>query len=448
MQMRWSLPLALTLTLAACANSPKAPETVAAPAAAVEAPAAPALTSGLILGNFDKSVRPQDDLYRFVNGAWLARTEIPADKSNYGSFTMLADGAEANLRIIADEAAAANAPAGSDQQLIGDFYASFMDEAAAEKHGFAPLEPELARIAAIKDREQLLEYLGRAQLIGVSNPIGAYIQPDAKKPDMYTVYADQSGLGMPERDYYLSKDARFSEIRAKYQQHIENVFKLAGRKDAAAAAKRVMAFETRLAKASWAPVDLRDVDKVYNPFDVAGATRATPGVDWARWLEAMTIRDHDHLIVGQPSYFKELGKALADVPLATWQDYLALRTIDTFSPYLNQAFVDENFDFYGRTLSGTPQLKPRWKRGLDETETAMGDLLGKEYVKRHFPPEAKQRMDALVANLLKAFAVSIDELEWMSPETKQQAHDKISNFTVKIGYPEKWKTYPGLVVRP
>ena len=207
-----------------------------------------------------------------------------------------------------------------------------------------------------------------------------------------------------------------------------------------------MEFETRLAKASWAPVDLRDIDKVYNPFDVVGATKATPGVDWARWLDAMTIRGHDHLIVGQPSYFKELGKALGDVPLATWQDYLALRAIDTFSPYLSQAFVDENFDFYGRTLSGTPQLKPRWKRGLDETESSMGDLLGKEYVERHFPPEAKQRMDALVANLLKAFAVSIDELDWMSPETKQQAHDKINNFTVKIGYPEKWKTYPGLVV--
>ena len=313
MQMRWTLPLAFSLTLAACANSPKAPEPVAAPPVAAPAPAVPTARSGLLLDNFDKNVRPQDDLYRFVNGGWLARTEIPADKSNYGSFSKLADGAEADLRVIIEEAAAANAPAGSDQQLIGDFYASFMDEAAAEKHGMTPLDPELASIAAIKDRGQLLDYLGRAQLIGVANPISAYIQADAEKPDMYTVWADQSGLGLPERDYYLSKDARFTEIRAEYQQHIENVFTLMGRKDAAAVARQVMAFETRLAKASWAPVDLRDVDKVYNPFDVAGATRATPGVDWARWLAAMTIRDHDHLIVGQPSYFKELGKALKDV---------------------------------------------------------------------------------------------------------------------------------------
>jgi putative endopeptidase len=446
MQMRWSLPLAFSLTLAACANAPTAPEPAAAPPAAAVAPAVPALSSGLILDNFDKSVRPQDDLYRFVNGTWLAKTEIPADKSNYGSFTKLADGAEANLRVIADEAAAAEAAVGSDQQLIGDFYSSFMDEAAAEQHGMAPLKSELERIDAVKDRKQLLEYLARAQMIVVSNPIAAYIQPDAKRPDVYTIYADQSGLGMPERDYYLSKDARFTEIRAKYEQHIENVFKLTGRKDAAAAAKRVMAFETRLAKASWAPVDLRDVDKTYNPYDVAGAMKATPGIDWAHWLDAMGIQ-HDQLIVGQPSYFRDLGKALGEVPLGTWKDYLKLRVIDDFSPYLSKAFVEENFDFYGRTLSGTPQLKPRWKRGLDETENAMGDLLGKEYVKRHFPPEAKQRMDALVANLIKAFAVSIDELDWMGPETKKQAHDKISNFTVKIGYPEKWKTYPGLVVQ-
>jgi putative endopeptidase len=378
---------------------------------------------------------------------WLKTTEIPADKSNYGTFTLLEDEAEKNLRVIVEEAAAARAAAGSDPQLIGDFYSSFMDEARAERLGLAPLQPELDRIAAIKDRQQLLDYLGRTQLIGVASPIGAAFQPDAKRPDMYTVWADQSGLGMPERDYYLSKDARFTEIRARYQQHIESVFKLTGRQDAAAAAERVMAFETRLAEASWAPVDLRDIDKVYNSFDLAGATKATPGIDWARWLDAMTIRGHDHLIVGQPSYFKEVGQALQDVPIATWQDYLTLRTIDSFASYLSKPFVDENFDFYGRTLSGTPQLRPRWKRGLDETENAMGDLLGKEYVKRHFPPEAKQRMDALVANLLKAFDVSIDELAWMGPQTKKEAHDKVRNFTVKIGYPEKWKSYDGLVAR-
>ncbi len=444
--MRWTFPIACVLTLSACAGAPSAP--VASPSAGTEAAAPVAATrpSGVLLGNFDQSVRPQDDLYRYVNGTWLARTEIPADKSNYGAFAALQDGVEANLRAIADEAAAAGAAAGSDEQRVGDFYASFMDEARVEQAGIAPLAPELARVAAIGNREALLDYLGRAQLLGVANPITLAILPDAKRPDVYTVWADQSGLGMPDRDYYLSDEARFAEIRAKYQEHIANVFALAGRKDGKAAAGRVMAFEKRLAKASWAQVDLRDVDKVYNPFDIAGAERATPGIVWSQWLASMGITN-DQLIVGQPSYFAELGKALGDVPLATWKDYLQLRVVDTFSPYLNDAFVQEHFDFYGRTVSGTPELKPRWKRGLAETETAVGDLLGKVYVERHFPPAAKRRMDELVANLLKAYGVSIDELDWMGPATRREAHDKLANFTVKIGYPEKWKEYPGLDVR-
>jgi predicted metalloendopeptidase len=444
--MRWTFSIACLLTLSACAGAPPAP--VAAPTAdaAPATPLAATRPSGVLLGNFDPTVRPQDDLYRFVNGTWLAKTEIPADKSNYGAFTALQDGVEVNLKAIAEDAARAEAAAGTDQQLVGDFYASFMDEAQIEGQGLKPLEPELARVAAIGDRKALLDYLGRAQLLGILNPIALAILPDAKRPDVYTVWVDQSGLGMPDRDYYLSDEARFKEIRGKYEEHIARVLALAGRKDAKAVAARVMAFETRLAKASWAPVDLRDVDKVYNPFDVAGAEKATPGIDWSGWLAAVGIAN-DQLIVGQPSYFVELGKALDGAPLATWKDYLNLRVIDAFSPYLSNAFVQEHFDFYGRTLTGTPELKPRWKRGLAETEAAMGDLLGKVYVARHFPPEAKHRMDELVANLLKAYAVSIDELDWMGPDTRREAHDKLANFTVKIGYPEKWKEYPGLGIR-
>jgi predicted metalloendopeptidase len=444
--MRWTFSIACLLTLSACAGAPPAP--VAAPTAdaAPATPVAATRPSGVLLGNFDPTVRPQDDLYRFVNGTWLAKTEIPADKSNYGAFTALQDGVEVNLKAIAEDAARAGAPAGTDQQLVGDFYASFMDEAQIEGQGLKPLEPELARVAAIGERKALLDYLGRAQLLGILNPIALAILPDAKRPDVYTVWVDQSGLGMPDRDYYLSDEARFKEIRGKYEEHIARVLALAGRKDAKAVAARVLAFETRLAKASWAPVDLRDVDKVYNPFDVAGAGKATPGIDWSGWLAAVGIAN-DQLIVGQPSYFVELGKALGGAPLATWKDYLSLRVIDAFSPYLSNAFVQEHFDFYGRTLTGTPELKPRWKRGLAETEAAMGDLLGKVYVARHFPPEAKHRMDELVANLLKAYAVSIDELDWMGPDTRREAHDKLANFTVKIGYPEKWKEYPGLGIR-
>ena len=448
MHVRWSLPVALTLSALAAQAAPTAPEQPTAPVAPVAAAAAvaPALTSGLFLQNFDRTVRPQDDLYRFVNGTWLKTTEIPADKSNYGSFTLLADGAEKNLRVIVEEAAAAKAAPGTAPQLIGDFYSSYMDEAKAEQLGLTPLQPELDRIAAISDRKQLLAYLSRAQLLMIDNPIGAQIFADAKNPELNTLWVSQAGFGLPERDYYFSTEQRFTEIRGAYEKHIDNVFKLAGRKDSAAVAKDLMGFETRLAQASWPAVKMRDIEALYNPTTVEGAEQATPGIDWSTWLTEMTLPGSGQLVLTQPDYFQAVGKAINEVPLATWKDYLTLRTIDAYSPYLSKAFVDENFDFYQRTLSGTPQIKPRWKRALGELEGSTGDLLGQEYVKRHFPPEAKQRMDVLVGNLLKAFDVSIDELAWMGPETKKAAHDKVRNFTVKIGYPTKWKDYTGLVV--
>jgi putative endopeptidase len=439
MHRRWSRPVALLLSLAACA---------APLATSVAEPAAAPAGSGVILQNFDRSVRPQDDFYRYVNGHWLRNTPIPADKSNYGSFNKLADEAEANLRVIVEEAAGARAAKGSDQQLIGDYYTSFMDEARAEQLGLAPLQPELDRISAIKDRQQLLAYLARAQLLQIDTPIGASIFADAKNPQLNTLWVAQAGLGLPERDYYFNTEQRFIEIRAAYEKHIDNVLRLAGRKDSAAVAKDLMAFETRLAKASWPAVKMRDIEALYNPVSVESAEQATPGIDWSQWLTGITLPGTGQLVLTQKDYFQEVGKALQDVPLATWQDYLTLRAIDAYSPYLSKAFVDQNFDFYQRTLSGTPEIKPRWKRAMAELESSTGDLLGKEYVKRHFPPEAKVRMDALVGNLLRAFDASIDELEWMGPETRKEAHDKVRNFTVKIGYPSKWKDYSGLVTRP
>ncbi|RPI13847.1 MAG: M13 family peptidase [Lysobacterales bacterium] len=450
--MRWSLSAACLLALCAYSLSVHAgpsaePAAPAAPAAAQATAAAPARASGVLLENFDKTVRPQDDFYRYVSGVWLAKTQIPADKSNYGLFGKLEDDVQRQLHAIVDEAAAAKAAPGSDKQLVGDFYASFMDETRIEKVGLAPLEPEFARIAAIDDGAALLDYLAHAQLIGLNTPIALGILPDAKRPEFVTVWTQQSGLAMPDRDYYLEDEARYVEFRKAYVAYLTDVFARLGRKDAAEAAQRVMDFETRLARSAWSQVELRDVDKNYNPYDVAGATKASPGLDWNRYFERVGIRSHDHLIVGQPSYFADLGKALGDVPLETWRDYLKIRVVDSFAPYLDAKMVERNFDFYGRTLSGTPELRPRWKRGLAETETAMGDLLGKTYVERHFPPQAKKRMDELVANLTKAFGLSIDELEWMGPETRREAHAKLQGFSVKIGYPEKWKEYPGLEVR-
>ena len=443
---RWTLALACVMTLAACSGAPKQPEP--APDAAPAAPVATVRPSGVVLANFDQNVRPQDDFYRHVNGTWLAKTEIPADKSNYGTFTKLADDVEVNLKAIVEEAAAANAAAGSEQQLIGDLYKSYMDEARVEKLGIAPLQPELDRISAIKDRRQLLDYLARAQLLLIDTPISASVIADANNPDVNALWLTQSGLGLPERDYYFSKEQRFQEIRAAYVRHIDNVFKLTGRNDSAAAATRLMAFETRLAEANWPAVRMREFQKLWNPVAVEAAEKASSGFDWSQWLAEVGLGHVGTVSLGQPDYFAAVGKAVDDVPLATWRDYLTLRAIDSYSPYLSSAFVNENFDFYARTLSGTPELKPRWKRALGELENSTGDLLGKEYVARHFPPEAKQRMDQLVANLLKAFDASVDELDWMSDATKREAHAKVRNFTVKIGYPTKWKEYTGLVTRP
>ena len=446
--MRWTLPLALTLTLVACANAPRSTEPVAATPPPAAEPAAPTLASGIDLANFDRTVRPQDDFYRYVNGTWLAKTEIPADKNNYGAFTILQDQAEKNLHAIAEEAARAGSATGSETQLVGDYYTSFMDEARAESLGLGPLQPVLERIAAIRNREQLQAFLATSQFLDVDNPIGVDIFADARNPEVNAMWLSQSGFGLPERDYYFSKEQRFVDIRAAYVRHIENVFKLAGRKDAATVARSLMAFETKLAEASWPAVKLRDVEKLYNPMSVADAEKATPGIDWSGWLAGLGIAGVEQIVVAQPDYFRAVGQALQKQPVATWRDYLTLRAIDSYSPYLSSAFVNESFDFYGRTLSGTPQLKPRWKRALDEVEVSTGDLLGKEYVKRHFPPEAKQRMDALVSNLLKAFDAGIDELDWMGPETRQEARNKVRSFTVKIGYPTQWKEYPGLVTRP
>ena len=441
---RHILALAPLLIMADCGDSHQPTHSASASA---EPAVSAARSSGVILEHFDRSVRPQDDLYRFVNGAWLTRTEIPADKSNYGTFTALQDAVEKHLKSIVDAAAGAQAAPGSDEQLIGDFYASFMDEARVEELGAAPLSDELEVIDAIGNREELVNYFGRAQQLGLLNPVSAGIQPDAKNPDTYTLWVDQSGLAMPDRDYYLNGEDRFVEMRSKYRAYIEKLFEMAGRDDAEQVAQHLLELETRLARAAWAKVDLRDVDKVYNPFDVAGANEITPNLDWTHWMASTGITGHDHLVVGQPSYFEELSRALDDVPLSTWQDYLKLRLMDGFAPYLSDAYVQAHFDFHGRTISGTPDLRPRWKRGLSQTEAAVGDLLGKVYVDKHFPPEAKQRMDELVANLVKAYGRSIDDLEWMGPDTRKQAHEKLGNFKVKIGYPEKWKEYPGLEIR-
>ncbi len=460
--MRWSMPIACLLTLTACAGSPPAAtEAPAAPAPAAAMPEVPAPRSGLILANFDRSVRPQDDFYRFVNGTWLEKTQIPPDKSNYGTFSMLGDEVAKNLQGIVEHAAAAPGAAGSDSQMIGDLYASYMDEATAESKGPAALQAELARIDAIRDRSELVEYFGRAQLrlvvppptgtglgpFGVAAPMLATINADAKKPDVNALYVDQFGLGMPDRDYYLKSEGRFVEVRGKYEAYVRELLTLAGRPEASASAKRVLALETRLARAQWAREELRDPVKAYNPFDLAAVARLAPGIDWARWLAAAGLAGKPTLIIGQPTYFKAMAAAVREVPLSTWKDYLRAHVTDDYAPLMGGKFGQAAFDFRERTLTGVPEMRSRSERGLQQVDFVMGEMLGRLYVAEFFPAESKAQMQMLVSNLLTTFGESIDQLAWMGPETKQAAHEKLAKFTVKIGYPDKWQPKPDVTIR-
>jgi len=455
--MRWSLPFACLLTLAAHAGS-AADAGTPADAKAASGQSATAPVSGVILGNLDRSVRPQDDFYRFVNGTWLEKTQIPPDRSNYGTFQVLQDSIQQNLRAIAESAAADPGKAGSDRQLVGDLFASYMDEAAAERAGPAALAAEFAAIDAIKDAGALIDYFGRTQRrfvypplgmewCGAAAPLAATVNGDAKDPGVNALYVDQFGLGMPDRDYYLENEARYAEIRGKYESYIRDLLTMAGRDGAAVSAKAVLALETRLAGVQWPKVELRDPVKAYNPYDLKAAAALTPGFDWPRWLAAAGIPATSTLIIGQPSYFEGMAAALREVPLDVWKDYLRVRVADDYAPLMGGKFEQAAFEFRERTLAGLQQMRPRWERGLQQVEFVMGEPLGRLYVAKHFPPDAKAHMDALVQNLLATFAASIDELDWMGPATRRAAHDKLAKFTVKIGYPDKWQPLPDVTVR-
>jgi putative endopeptidase len=412
-----------------------------------EAAPAKALVSGIELQYFDQSVRPQDDFYRYVNGTWLKTTEIPADKSNYGSFTKLHDDAQEQLKTIIEEAAARKGKkAGSDEQKVGDFYASFMNEAKIEELGARPVEPLLAKVDALKSKDglpALLAELGRA---GVS-PLSAYVNQDAKESTQYTVYFFQQGMiGLPDREFYLSKDEKFVQLRTAYGQYLADMLGLLGEPEAPTMAGKVLALETALAQKHWTRVDSRDSDKTYNKIEIAKLNELTPGFDFAGYLDAAGVKTLSSVIIMQPSAFEGFAEQLARQPLDVWKAYLKLKVAGEYAPYLSAAFVDRHFAFYGTTLRGIQENQPRWKRGVQAVEGSLGEVLGRIYVSRHFPPEAKARMEKLVANLIEAYRQSITELDWMGEETKKRALEKLASFTPKIGYPDEWKDYSKLTV--
>ncbi len=434
---------AAALTLSACASIGVVPKSQ---------------VSGIDRQNFDPKVRPQDDLYRAVNGAWLARIQIPADKSNYGAFTKLADDAEADLREIIQETAAEKHEAGSDAQKVGDFYRSFMAEAELESLGIKPLAAELARIDALASRRDIPVQMAHLVQIGVNAPLIPVVHQDRKDSEHYIGDFVQGGLGMPDRDFYLQDDAKFKEIRGKYQKHAERMLTLAGVDGAAAAAADVMAFETRLAKAQWDKVDNRNPIKTYNKVTTAELSQLTGEIDWPAYLKAAGFGSLSAVIVAQPSYAKAVGREIRSTKLATWKRYFKWRVISAYAPMLSKAFVDENFDFYGRTLNGIQEQKPRWKRGVavlqhgngnpdSPANECLGEALGRIYVKRRFPADSKARAEELVKNLLRAYGQEFKTLDWMSEKTQLAAKEKLSKFRYKIGYPDKWRDFHDLEIK-
>jgi putative endopeptidase len=431
-----ALTLALLANVAHSADSTKHPK------------ASKALSTGVEVEYIDPSVRAQDDFFTYLNGKWIKNTEIPADKSSWGSFAKLRDDTQPILRAIIEKSASGKPAAGTDAQRIGDFYASFMDEPKLEQLGLKPLNAELAKIAAIKDKSELPAILAHLGQIGVGVPFDFGIHQDAKDSTKYVADIGQGGLGMPDRDYYLKlDDKKLADARAKYQVHVEKMLTLAGEKDAAAKAKAIVAFETDIAKIQWTNVQNRDPVKTYNKVMLADMAKMAPGFNWQAWLDATGIAPKTtYVIVSQPTYLQAFTGVAEQTSLDTWKAYLQLHLIEGYASYLSKAFVDERFSFYGTTLSGVTEMEPRWKRGVGAVERTVGESVGKLYVEQNFPAERKARMEALVKNLLAAYKDSINKLDWMSPATKKEAQDKLAKFTPKIGYPNKWKDYSALTV--
>jgi putative endopeptidase len=438
---------AAAFALATSFAAPVALAQTAAPAAAVK-PAGP--SSGIATQYIEPGVRAQDDFFEHLNGKWLKSVEIPADKSTWGAFHQLRDDTLPQLRAIIERTAAdKNAAAGSEARKIGDFYASYMDEARLEQLGAAPLKGEMNKIAAVKSKAALPALFAHLNRAGVNVPFTFFIHQDAKDSTKYVADLYQAGLGMPDRDYYLKQDdAKLADVRAKYQVHVEKMLALAGSKTAAADAKAIVALETELAKVQWTKVENRDPIKTYNKVEFSKLAALAPGYDWNTWLKASGLQGKaTYLIVSQPTYLKGFTDVLNTVPLATWKAYLQFQTVNGYANYLSKAFVDQRFSFNGTTLAGIPELEPRWKRGVSTLEASLGDAVGKLYVKDHFPAERKAHMEVLVKNLLAAYKDSIDTLDWMSPATKKEAQTKLAKFTPKIGYPNKWKGYAALTVK-
>ena len=393
-------------------------------------------------------IRPQDDLFGHVNGRWLDDTEIPSDKSSWGAFIALADAAEQQVRDIITELAdrPADQLSSDEETKIAALYASFMDTERIEALGLEPVRDLLSRARGIGDLTALSEFLGMFERIGGPGLFGSYITPDRVDASRNIVYLAQGGLGLPDESYY--RDEKFAEIRATYEKYLTTLLTLSEHEDPAGAAARVLAYETRLAEGHWEAAATRDVQKTTNHLSLEQLRELCPAFEWSTYVAALGGNDETlrTTIVMQPDFFSHLSTVLEETPIETWRDILHVRIVRSSAPYLPEPFVEANFDFYGRTLNGTPELRARWKRGVDFVEGAIGEAVGKVYVSRHFPPTSKQMMDELVANLVTAYRRSIETLDWMGEDTKRHAYDKLDRFYPKIGYPTEFRDYSELEI--
>ena len=402
------------------------------------------LSSGIDTTELDPRTRPQDDLFRHVNGAWITRTEIPSDKARYGSFYVLAEAAEKAVQDIIIEAQAA-AP-GTEERKYGDLYASFMDEERINALGAAPLVPLLAKVAEVTDIRSFLETLGALERAGTTGFLQLFVDNDPGRPDRYLVFLEQGGIGLPDESYY--REDSFAEVRAKYRLFVGRMLTLAGMDEADARAARVVDLESAIAAAHWDNVRTRDSEATYNllPWDEAAALAG--GVDLNAWLDAVDVPDGAlaEVVVREPSFVEGVAALLTDDRLDAWTDWLAWQVIRSNAAYLSDEFVEANFDFYGRTLTGTPEMRVRWKRGVSLVEGSLGEAVGRTYVDRHFSTTAKAGMDVLVDHLIEAYRQSIAGLPWMTQETRGRALEKLEKFTPKIGFPVKWRDYSSLEI--
>ncbi len=420
--------------LAACSKKPAPTEPEAAPRAAVG-------SFGVDLEAMDTSVKPGDDFYRYVNGKWLDSFKIPADRASYGTGTIVFEKTEADLRAILDELVASKPAAGSVDQKVADLYGGWMDEAAIEARGLEPLQPFLSRIAAVKDRAGLTGLLGS---LDYQAPFGVSINPDTADPTRYTVWISQAGLGMPNRDYYLKKGEKFDAYRAAYAAYVARIFELIGYQDPAGSARQVIGIENKIAQVAWAPERQRKVAEAINPMDLAGLRKLVPNVDWQAVLAGVGLGDRQQFIVNETTAIRDGAKLLDSEPLAAWKAYMAFHFVNSYSTDLPKAFDAAQFEFNMKTLRGVEKQRDRWKRGITLIDATLGEGLGQIYVRKHFPPETKAKMDELVANLRAAVKERLATLAWMDDATRAEALKKLDAFEPRIGYPDKWRDYSAL----